>query len=169
MTIANEPTIRMSDYIVANMQAYKNCSPDYGDIAVFSKDNGFYIYRIVGKPNDTLSVQNNFLIINDKPVNTLFIKTKEINSSQIDEYREQLPNGREHLIYKFKQTEDSKMTNVDCLIIPEDSYFLMGDNRDNAYDSRYFGFVKRDQIIGKATCILFGVSFDRVNTDLNVN
>jgi signal peptidase I len=60
------------------------------------------------------------------------------------------------------------MTNIDSLIVPTDCYFLMGDNRDNAFDSRYLGVVKKEQIIGKATYIFYGKSF-RMNINLNVN
>ena len=168
-SMSSEPTVQMGDYIVADMRAYKNSIPDYGDIVIFNMDNSPYLFRVVGKPNDTLSIKDKSLIINNKPVTTLFIETKEIDGFQVNKYEEQLPNGHKHLIYKYIRSPYIK-TNIDDVIIPSDSYFLMEDNRDNAMDSRYLGSIKKEQIIGKATYVLYGKSsdkiFGRVNIDL---
>ena len=166
-TEANEPTLQIGDNVVADMRAYKKSTPDYADIVIFNIDDAPYIFRVIGKPNDTLSIKDNSLIINNKPVKTLFIRIIETDNFLINEYEEELPNGRKYLIYRQIPNPYPETVNIDNIIVPADSYFLMGDNRDNAFDSRYLGFIKREQIIGKAAFILTGKSFERRNIDLN--
>jgi len=166
-TTSNEPTIQEDDYVIADMRAYKKSDPDYGDIVIFKIDTIHYLFRVIGKPNDMLSIKGDCLVINDKQVNTSFIKTTKIKRYQHNEYEETLPNGHKHLIYQYPRTQDTEMEDVYELIVPNNGYFLMGDNRDNARDSRYLGYINREQIIGKATYILYGKSFDRMNINLN--
>ncbi|MBA3987035.1 MAG: signal peptidase I, partial [Flavobacteriales bacterium] len=77
-----------------------------------------------------------------------------------------LPNGHKHLIYKFKQPFDSTKTNIKNIIVPSDSYYLLGDNRDNAADSRYEGFVSKDRIKGRIIYSYWGRTLTkRMNID----
>lgn len=169
-TTSSEPTVQMGDFLVTDMQAYKKTAPDYGDMAVFTVDNQFFIFRVVGKPNDTLSINNDFLTINNKQLNTLFIKKNNFSYKRpVNEYEETLPNGRKYFIYKDSENSYTKNSNIENIIVPENCYFLMGDNRDNACDSRYIGVVTREQIKGKATCVLYGNFFKRINIDLTKN
>ena len=163
---SSEPSLQIGDNIVADMRAYKNTDPDYGDIVIFKMDNVNYIFRVVGKPNDTLSFKDNYLIINNKCVRNSFIKTKQIDNLQVNVYHERLPNGCVYQIYKHADIPNYETITIDSVIIPRDCYFLMGDNRDNAMDSRYLGFIRREQIIGKAVFILTGKS-GRMNINLN--
>jgi signal peptidase I len=82
------------------------------------------------------------------------------------EFEEELPNGHKHLIYKFKQPYDSAKTNFKDIAVPSDSYYLLGDNRDNAADSRYEGFVSRDRIKGRIVYSYWGrTGTKRMNID----
>ena len=164
-TTANAPTIQLNDYLVADMQIYKKSEVDYGDIVTCLIDNNLYCYRVVGKPNDTLFVKDNFLTINNKMLDYTFVKKINIDGYQIEEYEETFSNGHKHLIWKYLDFSSEK-ANTETIIIPHDCYFLMGDNRDNALDSRYIGFVSANEIKGKIIFILYGKSFKRMNINL---
>ena len=68
-------------------------------------------------------------------------------------YEETLPNGMKHFIY---ERSDDKMTDdTDVFFVPSGHYFMLGDNRDNSYDSRFFGFVPAENLEGKARFIFY--------------
>lgn len=151
-TTSNNPTFQVGDGLVADMRAYKNKEPDYGDMVVYSRPDGqIYTFRVIGRPNDDIELIDNFVSINGKMCKTIFIKETTIDDIPIPvlEYEEELPNGHKHLIYKFKQTYDSTKANIKNIVVPSDSYYLLGDNRGNAADSRYEGFISKDRIKGQ--------------------
>lgn len=164
-TTANEPTIKVGDRIVGDLQAYSHMEPNYGDIIIFQKKDSLnpWIYRIVGLPNDKLEIQNNFLIINGKKCKATFIKESKSEEYAVREYVEELPNGLVHKMYIFKKPFESFTEKISKIIIPENSYFLMGDNRDNAMDSRYIGVITKDEIIGKVVFGYWGETSERIN------
>ncbi|KAF2514737.1 signal peptidase I [Flavobacterium zhairuonense] len=166
-TTANEPALKVGDNVVADLNAFDNVKPNYGDIVIFQKKDSLYpwIYRIVGLPNDKIEIQNNFLIINGKKCKTSFIKETKSEEFDVKEYEEELPNGHKHKIYTLKKPfEDDENAEHD-IIIPRDGYYLMGDNRDNAMDSRYIGVIKEDEIKGKVVFSYWGKTNDRINID----
>ncbi|HEV7347531.1 signal peptidase I [Telluribacter sp.] len=163
---SNYPTIQLNDAIVADMRAYKHNGPDYGDIVVYTDTNEqMYTFRIVGRPNDKLELNNNIVTINGKPSKATFIKETISEGIAVSEFEEELPNGHKHLIYKAKQSYDSTKTNSKGIVVPPDSYYVLGDNRDNAADSRYTGFVSKDRIIGRILYSYWGETTDRINVD----
>ncbi len=164
-TIANSPTIQLGDLVVADTKAYENKQADYGDMVLFSHSNGqIYTYRVVGLPNDKIELINNIVSINGKPCNSKFIKETTIKGIPVNEFEEELPNGKKHLIYKFEKPFNIEKTNFESTVIPADSYFLLGDNRDNAADSRYEGFISKDRIKGQIMYSYWGeTGIDRMN------
>ena len=169
-TPSNLPTIEVGDRIIADMEAYKKASPNYGDIVVFRRQGDqIYSFRIVGLPNDTLEIVDNILIINGKKSKSTFIKDTIVDPFEVREFEEEFPNGQKHLIYKLKQPFDTASSNVTNIIVPDNSYYLMGDNRDNAADSRYEGVVKKDKIIGRIIYSYWGHSAHRINLDFRNN
>jgi signal peptidase I len=166
-TNSNNPTIQVGDLLVADMRAYNNNEPDYGDIVAFSKPDGLiYNYRVVGRPNDKLELIDNIVTINGRPSTATFIKEVIEDEIPVAEFEEELPNGHKHLIYKFKHPYDSTKTNIKDIIVPPDSYYVLGDNRDNAADSRYGGFVKKDRIKGRIIYSFWGrAATKRMNID----
>ena len=108
---------------------------------------------------------NGKIIQRDKVQNS----TMAVHNNYLNEfdYIEVLPNGRKHIIRELKG-DDGSSDNTIIYTVPENNFFLMGDNRDNSIDSRvlnYVGFVPFENIIGKAEIIFF--SIDRNKYGLN--
>ncbi len=138
-------------------------NPERGDLVVFKTpaDNRTdYIKRLIGMPGDKIQFVNGNLIINNKKVT----KKPLQNSAKIrcgnfiletDAFVETLPNGVEHLtVYKKRGTLQNSME----FKVPENHYFLLGDNRDCSKDSRYLksvGYVKNLNLVGEAKIIFF--------------
>ena len=108
---------------------YKGSDPAKGDIIIFEYPNDpsvDYIKRIVGTPGDTIEVRNKQLFRNGEPVKESFIRFTEPD--------------------RIQPVRD----NCGPVTVPADKYFVMGDNRDNSMDSRFWGFVDRSAIRAKA-------------------
>ncbi len=165
-TISGHPTIQEGDWVVADLRAYQNTSPDYGDIVVFTKPDGqIYTFRIVGLPNDNIEVKDNSVIINGNLAKTTFIRKTLSEGLPALEFEEELPNGHKHSIYKFETSLVGKKSTITNVLVPPNSYYLLGDNRDNAADSRYGGFVNENDINGQIVYSYWGESIDRINID----
>ena len=102
-TIGNEPTLVAGDWLVADLDAYKNQNPAYGDIVIVRwKDGQFYPFRVIGLPGDRIDLTNDFVVVNGKKCSSTFIKElpdpyTSINPSYRDrgnllEFEEVLPN-----------------------------------------------------------------------------
>lgn len=160
-----EPTLLVGDFLAVNKFAYglrvpvwekkvlpiKN--PKRGDIAVFRwpPDPRYdYIKRVIGVPGDKVSYHNKILTINGKLMQQTFVDytTDESSGKAVAKYRENL-NGIEHDIYV---RPDVLPEDFD-LEVPAGQYFMMGDNRDDSADSRFWGFVDDSYLRGKASFI----------------
>jgi signal peptidase I len=167
-TTSSNPTILAGDRIIADIEAYKNNDPDYGDLVVFKKpDEQCYVFRIVGLPNDKIEIIDNIVSVNGKISKSNFIAESIDFGMKINELEEELPNGHKHLIYKFKTTYDTSKANIKNIIGPPNSYYVLGDYRDNAVDSRFDGFVPKDKIIGRVIyCYWRKIGPKKTNIDL---
>lgn len=121
-----ESTVMPNDRVIAFRLSYLFDKPKRGDIVIFhfpDDESQEFLKRIIGLPGDIIDIVDGKVYINDS------------NAPLEEVYLKDIPNG-DFGPYK----------------VPEDSYFLMGDNRDVSYDSRYWDntFVKRDEIIAKA-------------------
>ena len=144
--------------------------PKRGDVVVFKTPNDNktdYVKTLIGLPGDTIKVQEGFLYINDKIVKRENIEQSynKIYNNYLSnfDYVEILPNGRKHIIRELKG-DDGPGDNTIEYIVPDNNFFLMGDNRDNSIDSRvlnYVGFVPFENLVGKAEIIFF--SLDKKN------
>lgn len=141
--------------------------PQRGDVIVFklpTDTNIDYIKRIVGLPGDTIQVINGRLYINDEivPREPIGMQsyTKEIAGTEnVMAYTETLPGGVKHTIYE--ESDNGPLDNTEKYTVPEDHYFMMGDNRDNSRDSRVLdlvGYVPFDNIEGRAELIFFSTN-----------
>ncbi len=118
----------------------------------------------MGLPGDKLAIRQNRLFINGQFVKYESLHQEIIDQIELDQqsnhafFNENLP-GKQHAVM-FSPSRPSQNA-FDPVIIPEGQYFMMGDNRDNSVDSRFFGFVDRKLIVGRATMVVISreVSF----------
>jgi signal peptidase I len=125
--------------------------PERGDVVVFklpSDNSTDYIKRIVGLPGDTIQVKKGILHINEKPVGRERLPDYRFQN-YTGNFKETLPNGRSHPILET-DGDIGALDNTPAYHVPEGHYFAMGDNRDNSSDSRVFGFVPAQNLVGRA-------------------
>ena len=155
---------------VINLKILDNNSPKRGDVMVFRyppKPSLDYIKRVVGVPGDEVAYLNKKLTINGKPLaknalpdffdeDTLryskqFDETTDAKKYRLlnDDDRRSGIDAREVMDFPNKQNCRYSSEGVVCTV-PDGHYFMMGDNRDNSLDSRYWGFVPDKNIVGKA-------------------
>jgi signal peptidase I len=154
---------------VLNKKIIEVGDPQRGDVMVFKYPKDMsqdYIKRVIGVPGDKITYENKRLSVNDKPVEYTamddYLEDESLEYRQ--QYVEKLPNTQ-HRILTIKNRRTIDLATVDnfpnreaCVysyekftcIVPEGNYFMMGDNRDNSADSRYWGFVPNKNIVGKA-------------------
>ena len=121
------------------------------------------VKRVVGIPGDSLSMQNNQLTINGKKV--AYEPIKHAKSKNLS-----LSRGANHcrFIEDLSGTRHPVMITPRCpslrsfgpVVVPKGKYFVMGDNRDNSADSRYFGFVERRLVVGQVTSIVISLDIN---------
>ena len=145
-------------------------TPKRGDVAVFklpANNSTDYIKRVIGLPGDTVQMIDSVLYLNGKAVPRErvddFIGRDQAGSvRRIKRYRETLPNGVSYLT--LDMFDNGPGENTALFRVPEGSYFMMGDNRDNSTDSRIpgggVGFVPFENFIGRADLIFFSARPD---------
>lgn len=149
-----KPTLEIGDHILVNKLSYgikipylrktmiPTGEPKRGDIAVFiypvdkSKD---FIKRVIGVGGDVVEIRNKKVFVNDSVVNDAYAVHNE-----------------EVIFPKAIQPRD----NFGPVKVPEGAIFVMGDNRDQSYDSRFWGFVRLEDVIGKAFIIYWSWDSD---------
>ena len=137
--------------------------PKHGDIVItksFHDLSTTFIKRVVGLPGEKLEIINDQIYINDQPIKRIELGSVKDEKNQIYiKFKEIFPNGASNYSYKLKINpyfNDENFSNFGPYFIPENHYFLLGDNRDQSGDSRFqFGFVHFDNLIAKAQFIIF--------------
>ena len=134
--------------------------PGHADIVIFESpvEPGVNVVkRLVGMPGDTLSMENNTLHVNGQPLEEPYVILTDPMSDPED------PRMRawqvRYLVGRDRRGYRPSLKNWGPIVVPPDSFFVMGDNRDNSFDSRYWGFLGRDRISGRPLMIYY--SFDR--------
>lgn len=179
-----EPTLHMGDFILANKFEYgiripvlrtKVISlnePQRGDIIVFRwppNTHYYFIKRVIGLPGDRIDYINKNLIINGEKVMQLDLPILPVTQaipqeggkmSTVIEKQENLLGVQHHIYIEPSKTG----ANFEDIQVPAGMYMVMGDNRDNSADSRYWGFVPEENIVGKAVWIW--MSWDSLSTDV---
>ncbi len=125
------PTLQPQDRVLVNKLAYDFASPERGDLVVFrsvdSRNSEDIVKRVVGLPGDEISLQNNVLSVNGEALDEPYAATEERSQSYPD--------------------RDS----FDPATVPRDHVFVMGDNRAHSFDSRFFGPIPQENLLGESS------------------
>jgi len=169
------PTLVVGDFILVNKFTYglrlpvtdqkivEMGAPKRGDIVVFRfpKDPSVdYIKRVVGLPGDRVAYRNKELFINGERIAANALgQYKSLNTGLpvpgVEEFRETLGDNKHHILIEVNRRNISGQ-----MIVPEGHYFVMGDNRDNSNDSRFWGTVPEENLVGRAFFIWMNLNFD---------
>ena len=170
-----ETTLLIGDHLLVDKLAYAPPGPvskhllpyepvKRGDIIVFRYPVDIrqtFVKRCMGVPGDRIKVVNKQVYLNGKKLDEPYVYHK---TEYIESYRDNFPSDPNVHVYEPAQDMlDHHVVNGE-VVVPPDSYFAMGDNRDSSLDSRYWGFVPRDNIIGKPLIIYW--SYDAPSADL---
>ena len=131
-----EPNFHDGQYLLTNKLTYKFQDPKRGDIVIFKppvNQDEEYIKRIIALPGDTVSIKDGHYFINGEQLAEDYIPKSIYTKGKMF-----LPNNSEK-------------------IVPANSYFVSGDNRESSSDSRFWGFITKDKITGKAWFIYWPV------------
>ncbi|EEA00188.1 signal peptidase I [Burkholderia sp. H160] len=185
------PTIQVGDRILVDKMAYDVRvplthfslahlrDPSRGDIVTIqsSAAHELLVKRVIGLPGDSIAMRNNVLFINGVRVSyrQIGVDTVVSDATSRGEYFSEVINGSAHTI-RLSPDAPSPRDSFGPLTVPPGKYLMLGDNRDNSADSRYFGFFSRDEIIGKAERVAYSLNpsryylprFDRIGRSLDV-
>ncbi|BCB62572.1 MULTISPECIES: signal peptidase I [Halomonadaceae] len=159
-----KPTLEVGDFILVNKFAYglrlpvvhhrflEVDDPERGDVMVFrfpEEPSVNFIKRVVGLPGDRIRYEGKQLYVNGEPVSKALIEEGPMLSPQQLLLEEELGDVS-HFIYNNPRDPGPQMREV---VVPQGHYFMMGDNRDHSNDSRYWGFVPEENIVGRAFAV----------------
>ncbi|OSM04304.1 putative signal peptidase I [Magnetofaba australis IT-1] len=165
------PTLLVGDYLFVNKFSYgyripytqkrvfMGAGPHRGDVVVFEFPNDptkDYIKRIIGLPGDEIVYQEKQLYVNGTHIARTELGPYEyFGESGIRQYTTQFSeviDGKPHTLLVDKMTFGGMPMRT---VVPEGRYFVMGDNRDNSNDSRYWGFVPEYRLVGRAVALFW--------------
>ncbi len=170
-TASMENTLLVGDFLVVNKAAYGAwipgtslnlpafAEPERRDVIVFTPPHDprkTYVKRVVGVPGDVLEMRGKQLYLNHAPLHEPYVLHVDPRRDEVHPdmawQTEYLAEARDAVSYR--PTRD----NWGPIQVPDDRYFVLGDNRDNSEDSRYWGFVDRDSVRGRPWFVYY--SFD---------
>lgn len=121
------PTIQAGDHLVVNRMPYYYRNPVHGELIIFEHENEHLVKRVIGVPGDVVDIKDGYIYLNDE---------------KLEESNYVLEDG---MTFPFSKSEIELPYTV-----PNESYFVLGDNRRDSSDSRLFGPIKRENVIAKA-------------------
>jgi signal peptidase I len=139
------PTLQIGDYLLVNKLAYMFRPIRRGDIIVFKfprDESQDFIKRVVGLPGETVEIRGRRVLINGRELTEPYAVYREPPA--------------------FRPPEG---TQVSRTVIPSGHLFVMGDNRDNSLDSRAWGLLKQDKVLGRAAVVYFSLRSEAIPQD----
>ena len=174
-----QPTILPGDRIVVDKLAYdlrvpftltrisEWSAPERGDVITFPSplDERLFVKRVVGMPGDTVELRRNSLIINGTAASYDALTEDEIRTLPIRpsaSYRvlRETVLGSSRIIMVRRAPIDRGYSSFGPVVVPDDHYLVLGDNRDNSGDFRRIGPVARERVLGRAHAIAFSLNYD---------
>ena len=175
-TSSMESTVLTGDHLIVDKLAYSPAGSisrfllpytdvKRGDIIVFKfppDPRQMYVKRVMGVPGDRIKISGKKVTLNGKTLTEPY--TQHIDPAEMP-YRDSFPETPVGVPYEYMERVNEMMTHVKDgeMVVPEGRYFAMGDNRDNSLDSRYWGFVPRENIMGKPTIIFWSYATSTEN------
>lgn len=159
------PTLEVGDFILVNKFAYGVRAPvlnteiipigkpQRGDVMVFfppHQPEVYYIKRVIGLPGDHISYNNHVLTINGKVIEEKLVAQLPAGAPVLRISNEKIDDKE---FNTYKHLRPSRLSAHGSWVVPAGHYFMMGDNRDNSLDSREWGMVSEDAIVGKAFAV----------------
>jgi signal peptidase I len=173
-----ERTLLVGDFLFVNKAAYGAqipgtdarlpgyATPARGDVIVFTFPRNpahHYVKRVVGAPGDTLAMVGGKVFRNGAPLWEPYVQRTDpghdLHTPEFNWQREHLARRTPEAARRYHPTRDT----WGPLVVPRDKYFVLGDNRDNSSDSRYWGFVDAVAVRGRPLVVYF--SYDREASD----
>jgi signal peptidase I len=169
-TSSMENTLLVGDFLLVNKLVYGAevpgadfrlpalAEPHRGDVVVFTpphEPGKNYVKRLVGEGGDTLEMKEKTLLLNGQPVQEPYALFDDRGGDAVHPDMRWQSN---HLIARTHPSYRPTRDNWGPIVVPEGQFFMLGDNRDNSEDSRYWGFVPREAISGKPWVVYY--SFD---------
>jgi len=163
-----KPTILEGDRILVNKLAYdfkipltqiliyKFADPKRGDIVIFDSKlaDTRLVKRVIGQPGDTVEMKSNRLTINNIEAEYSNVEYAADAIFAIESYL-----GMSHRI-ELARTGENRLSSFGPVKVPKDRYLVLGDNRDNSADSRVYGFIPREELVGSARTIVLSLDYD---------
>ncbi|MEX2470376.1 MAG: signal peptidase I [Pseudohongiellaceae bacterium] len=161
-----QPTLLDGDKVWVNKLAYnvkipfteislaEVADPERGDVIIIDSRRAGkrLVKRIVGLPGDTIYMQNNTLVINGEAANYEILQREDGAIIVLEEF----PEGT-HQAQVASEFVNRSTRSYGPSIVPDDQYFVLGDNRDNSADSRVYSFIPRSEIIGRSSAVVFSL------------
>ncbi|MCK5925893.1 MAG: signal peptidase I [Methylococcales bacterium] len=176
------PTLLIGDFILVNKFAYgvrlpvlhtkiiELSEPERGDVMVFRypKEPAVdYIKRVIGLPGDKITYKEKQVYINDKLMPQIELETYEgLGQGKSMSGAAHLTEDLETVKHSILVRQEPR-SNESVYIVPQGHYFVMGDNRDNSNDSRYWGTVPEENLVGKAFFVWMNWDLDHIGVNFN--
>ena len=163
--------------------------PKRGEIVIFTlpkNDKIFYVKRVIGLPGDIITLVNNIVHVNNKPLEQEVVRIiSETEYSKMSSYKgeyEEYPVNQRDVLFRYNETSPDNISyqiinpltnfvgsNMSRIVVPEGHCFMMGDNRGNSLDSRFedVGFIPLENIIAKPYIIFFSSEGSLLSSILN--
>ncbi len=156
-----KPNLFEGDYLMVDRFWVRNNSPSRGEVIGFKtqKMNFDLVKRCVAFGGDTIEIKQGIVLINNEPEGKLiYLKNAYdfVEQEELEYYKIIKKNGFEHLVC-YRPNGYFRKEHFGPIVIPENHYFLLGDNRDNSGDSRYYGSFPKNEMFCKAGFVYFSI------------